>query len=295
LLSSLSQHRIGIICAFSAFFLWGIFPIYFKTVSYIQPLEMLCHRIVWSALLLSAALYFLKGFNEVKTAFCSPRVIALLFITGVLITSNWLVYIYAVMNDMVAEASLGYFINPLVNIVLGILFLKEKTSILEKIAISIAFLAIMLEIIKLGSLPYIALALAFSFGFYGLIRKMMKISSFGGLFIETSLIAPLALGYLIYLGDELSFSFDSTVWLVALSGPVTVIPLLLFASAASRIRLTTVGFIQYLSPTITLSLAILVYNEPLSMSRIVTFALIWLSLIFVIADSFIQKQKRKNK
>jgi chloramphenicol-sensitive protein RarD len=266
-------------------------------VNYIQPLEMLCHRVVWSALLLLIMLYFSRGFGEIKIVFSSLRIIALLFVTGVLITSNWLVYIYAVMNDMIAEASLGYFINPLVNIILGMLFLKEKTSVLEKIAISIAFLAVMLEIIKLGSVPYIALTLAFSFGFYGLIRKMMRVSSFVGLFVETSLIAPLAVGYLAYLGfsNALNFSFDNSIWLVALSGPVTVIPLLLFASAASRIKLTTVGFIQYLSPTITLSLAILVYNEPLSMSRIVTFALIWLSLIFVIADSFMQKQKRKTK
>jgi chloramphenicol-sensitive protein RarD len=200
------------------------------------------------------------------------------------------------MNDMIAEASLGYFINPLVNIVLGMFFLKEKTSMLEKIAIFIAFLAIALEIIKLGSAPCIALLLAFSFGFYGLIRKIMRVSSFVGLFTETSLIAPFALGYLIYLGfsNSLDLSFDATIFLAALSGPVTVIPLLLFANAALRIRLTTLGFIQYLSPTITLSLAILVYNEPLSISRIVTFVLIWLSLIFVITNSFIQKQQRKT-
>jgi chloramphenicol-sensitive protein RarD len=200
------------------------------------------------------------------------------------------------MQDMIAEASLGYFINPLVNIVLGMLFLKEKTSPLEKIAIFIAFLAIALEIIKLGSIPYIALFLAFSFGFYGLIRKMMKVGSFAGLFVETSLIAPLAGGYLIYLGfcGELSFSFEGNIWLVALSGPVTVIPLLLFASAASRIKLSTIGFIQYLSPTITFSLAILVYNEPLSISRTVTFALIWLSLIFVIIDTLKRSKKRKH-
>lgn len=258
---------------------------------------MLCHRIIWSVLLLLAALYFSRGFSELKIVFSSLRTVTLLFITGVLITLNWFTYIYAVMHNMIAEASLGYFINPLVNITLGMLFLKEKTSILEKIAIFIAFLAIALEIIKLGSIPYIALTLAFSFGFYGLIRKMMRVGSFTGLFVETLLIAPLAVGYLIYLGfsNKLNFSFDSTIWLIALSGPITVIPLLLFANAASRIRLTTVGFIQYLSPTITLSLAILVYNEPLSISRAITFALIWLSLIFVIADSFIQKQKRNIK
>lgn len=257
---------------------------------------MLCHRIVWSVFLLLMLLCFSRGFNEIKEIFKNPRTVILLFVTGSLIASNWLVYIYAVANNMIAEASLGYFINPLVNIILGILFLREKTTPLEKTAIGIAFFAIMLEIIKLGSVPYIALFLALSFGVYGLIRKMMRVSSFGGLFVETSLVAPLSLGYLVYLGfsHKLSFSFDSTVWLVMLSGPVTVIPLLLFTAAASRIRLGTIGFIQYLSPTLTFSLAILVYNEPLSMSRIVTFALIWLSLIFVIADSFMQKQKRKT-
>jgi chloramphenicol-sensitive protein RarD len=255
---------------------------------------MLCHRIVWSALFLLIPLYLLRGFGEIKRVFYSPRTLALLFVTGILITLNWLTYIYAVMYDMVAEASLGYFINPLVNIVLGMLFLKEKTSALEKIAIFIAFFAIAVEIIRLGSIPYIALLLAFTFGFYGLIRKMMKVGSFAGLFIETSLIAPLAAAYLIYLNfyGTLSFSFDGSIWLVAISGPVTVIPLLLFAGAASRIRLTTIGFIQYLSPSITLSLAILVYNESLSTSRIATFMLIWLSLIFAAIDAVKRSKKR---
>jgi chloramphenicol-sensitive protein RarD len=293
--NSLSQQQTGVICALGAFALWGVFPVYFKAVDYVPPLEMLCHRIVWSALLLLVLLYFSRGFGEIKEALKKPRVIALLSVTGLLIALNWLVFIYAVMNGMIAEASLGYFINPLINIMLGILFLKEKTTTLEKIAIAIAFFAIALEIIKLGRAPYIALFLAFSFGFYGLIRKMMRTGSFSGLFIETSLIARFSVAYLVYLGfsHTLSFSFDDS-WLIMFSGPVTVVPLLLFAGAASRIRLGTVGFIQYLSPTITFSLAILVYNEPLSIGRLVTFALIWLSLIFVIIDSLIQKQKRKT-
>ncbi|MDR1614378.1 MAG: EamA family transporter RarD [Campylobacteraceae bacterium] len=295
--NSFSQQQTGIICALGAFVLWGVFPVYFKLVDHIPPLEMLCHRIVWSVFFLSILLFFSRGFTEIKELFKLPLTVFLLFITGLLITLNWLAYIYAVANNMITEASLGYFINPLVNIVLGILFLKEKTSLLEKIAIAIAFFAIAIEIVKMGSMPYIALFLAFSFGFYGLIRKMIRVNSFTGLFIETLLIAPLAILYLIYLGSShtLGFSFDSFSWIIMLSGPVTVIPLLLFTGAASRIKLGTIGFIQYLSPTITFSLAILVYNEPLSTSRVVTFALIWLSLIFVITDTFWQKRKKEIK
>jgi chloramphenicol-sensitive protein RarD len=291
--TSFSQQQTGIICAIAAFFLWGIFPLYFKLVSHIPPLEMLCHRIVWSAFFLAILLYFSKGLEEIKAVFRSFRTVVLLFITGALIALNWLIYIYAVTNDMIAEASLGYFINPLVNIILGIIFLKEKTSFLEKIAIATAFFAISFEIVNLGSIPLIALSLAFTFGIYGLIRKVMRVSSFTGLFVETSLIAPLALGYLIFLGfsHTLVFTFDASAWLIALSGPVTFIPLLLFAGAVSRIRLGTIGFIQYLSPTITFALAIFVYDEPLSLSRVTTFALIWLSLVFVTADALMRRKK----
>jgi chloramphenicol-sensitive protein RarD len=291
-----SQKNIGIIYALSAFSLWGILPIYFKSLQHVNPLELIAHRIVWSIALLLVLLYFSRSAKEIKKCFANKKTIFTLFITSILISSNWLTYVWMISNDMIAESSLGYFINPLINIIFGIIFLKEKSSFLEKIAISIASFAIILEIINLGRIPYAALVLAVTFALYGLIRKKTNVSSFAGFFVETSLLAPVAVCYIIYLtcSGISTISFSSDIFLLMLAGPATVVPLLFFTSAASRIKLSTMGFIQYLSPTITFSLAILVYNEPLSNQRVITFLLIWFSLIFVIINTIKRSKKRKH-
>jgi len=284
------------VCALGAFIIWGVLPIYFKMLQHINPLEFLAERIFWSFLLLSALLLFLRGNDEIKRVISDKKLLFALFVTGFLVGGNWLTYIIAISSNRIAEASLGYFINPLVSILLGIFFLKERASFLEKIAICIAGFAILFEVIKLGQIPYISLTLAITFGIYGLIRKKVRVSSFAGLFIETSLLLPIALAYIIYLAvfSLPTISLSQDIVLIALSGPVTVVPLLLFTSAAARINLSTLGFIQYLAPSLTFSLAIFVYNEPIPSQRVITFALIWLSLVLVIIDTIIRSKKRKN-
>ncbi|MDR1285126.1 MAG: EamA family transporter RarD [Campylobacteraceae bacterium] len=291
-----SQKNIGIIYAFSAFSLWGILPVYFKSLQHVDPLELIAHRIIWSIALLLVLLYFSHSAKEIKKCFANKKIILSLFVTSILISSNWFTYVWTISNDMVAESSLGYFINPIINIMFGIIFLKEKSSFLEKIAIGIASFAIILEIVNLGKIPYAAFTLAVTFALYGLIRKKINVLSFAGFFIETSLLAPIAIcyvAYLIYSGTS-TVSLSSDIFLLMLAGPATVVPLLFFTSAASRIKLSTIGFIQYLSPTITFFLAILVYNEPLSNQRVVTFIFIWLSLIFVAIDTIKRSKKRKH-
>ncbi|MDR0408343.1 MAG: EamA family transporter RarD [Campylobacteraceae bacterium] len=291
-----SQKNIGIIYALCAFSLWGILPVYFKSLQHVNPAELIAHRIIWSAALLLILLYFSHSAKEIKKCFASKKIVFALLVTSILISSNWLTYVWTISNNKIAESSLGYFINPIINIIFGMIFLKEKSSFLEKIAIGIASFAIILEIVNFGKIPYAAFILAVTFALYGLIRKKIGVSSFAGFFVETSLLTPAAICYIIYLTriDALTASFSSDIFLLLLAGPATVVPLLFFTSAASRIKLGTIGFIQYLSPTITFSLAILVYNEPLSNQRAITFTLIWISLIFVIANTIKRSKKRKH-
>jgi chloramphenicol-sensitive protein RarD len=290
----MTQKQLGITCALGAFGMWGVLPIYFKALGSIDPLELLSQRVWWSFVLLLVAAWLSRGFADARRVMRDRRLALGLCVTGVLIALNWLTYIYAVWSGNIAEASLGYFINPLINILFGAIFLRENASWPERAAIAIAFGAIAWEMWGLGRVPMIALSLALSFGAYGIIRKKLGVPSFTGLFIETSLLMPLAVIYIIYLFA----SGTSTIggWgdeaLLALSGPLTVAPLLLFTAAAMRIRLGTLGFIQYLSPTLTFLLAVGVYNEPISHARVVTFALIWVSLLIVIADA-IYRTRRK--
>lgn len=296
-MNNFSQTKIGILCAIGAFFMWGVFPIYFKVLEHISAYELLAHRIVWSFVILLIVIFLLRLFKQVKNVLKDRKNIIILFITSLLISSNWLLYIIAVVNGHIAETSLGYFINPLVNIFLGMIFLKERPDIFQKIAILLVVIALLQEIIYLGKVPYISLGLAFSFGFYGLLRKKVNVNAFAGLFIETTLITPLALFYIIFfIGVSQTAYFDNltTASLLMISGPITVIPLLLFAAAAARLKLSTIGFIQYLSPTVSFLLAVLVYNETLTTQRAITFILIWISLIIVSIGSIIKNKKDKK-
>lgn len=297
-MEKLSENKIGLIYAFLAFSLWGMMPIYFKEMQHILPFEILAHRVIWSVVLLFFLLLITRGFSEVKKIFKNKKTLATLFLTSILIATNWFIYIYAISINQITQASLGYFINPIVNIFLGIFFLKEKLAFAEKIAVGLASFAILLQIVLLGEIPYLSLGLAFSFGFYALIKKKLIVNSFAGLFIETFLIAPIALFYIYFLiNAELShFHFsgiNSSFWLLLSSGPITVIPLLFFTSAAKRLRLGTIGFIQYLAPTIVFFLAIFAYNEPISFEKLTTFIFIWLSLVIVSINS-LKTKKRKN-
>ena len=276
----MNKEQKGIAFALSTFFMWGVFPIYFKLLADVGAVQVLAHRILWSAIILFALLYFSSKLRQVFRLLSIKKVALNLLASGVLISINWGVYIWAVERGQILETSLGYFINPLFSILLGAIFLKERLSKASKISLFIVVIAICVQIYDLGSLPFISLILSASFAFYGLIRKKVRVPSTHGLFIETMLILPFAFGFLLYLWSvgEARLDFDSTGFLLAFSGVVTILPLLTFNSAAKYLRLSTLGFFQYLSPSISFLLAIFLYNEPLGMLKLASFVLIWASL-----------------
>ena len=276
----MNKEQKGIAFALSTFFMWGVFPVYFKLLADVGAVQVLAHRILWSAIILFALLYFSSKLRQVFRLLSIKKVALNLLASGVLISINWGVYIWAVERGQILETSLGYFINPLFSILLGAIFLKERLSKASKISLFIVVIAICVQIYDLGSLPFISLILSASFAFYGLIRKKVRVPSTHGLFIETMLILPFALGFLLYLWSvgEARLDFDSTGFLLAFSGVVTILPLLTFNSAAKYLRLSTLGFFQYLSPSISFLVAIFLYNEPLGMLKLASFVLIWASL-----------------
>jgi len=293
--SSPNATKHGVFYALSAFTLWGLAPIYFKTLGTLPPGEILLHRIVWSVVFLFLLLAFKRQLRTISRVLLNKKTLMMLMVSSCLIATNWLIFIWAINNDMLIEASLGYYINPLINILFGFLFLKETPTKLQGVGIGLVFCAVGFEIYTLGSLPVVALALAFLFAFYGLVRKKVHVPSLPGLYIETLLLFPLALlywGYLIFQASSaFSFSFDTPItWLLLLAGPVTVTPLLAFTSAASRLRLSTIGYFQYLAPSINLLLAVFVYNEPLLQGKIITFSLIWMALLLVSIESYARKK-----
>ena len=276
----MNKEQKGIAFALSTFFMWGVFPIYFKLLADVGAVQVLAHRILWSAIILFALLYFSSKLRQVFRLLSIKKVALNLLASGVLISINWGVYIWAVERGQILETSLGYFINPLFSILLGAIFLKERLSKASKISLFIVVIAICVQIYDLGSLPFISLILPASFAFYGLIHKKVRVPSTHGLFIETMLTLPFALGFLLYLWSvgEARLDFDSTGFLLAFSGVVTILPLLTFNSAAKYLRLSTLGFFQYLSPSISFLVAIFLYNEPLGMLKLASFVLIWASL-----------------
>ena len=284
----MNKEQKGIAFALSTFFMWGVFPIYFKLLADVGAVQVLAHRIVWSAIILFALLYFSSKLRQVFRLLSIKKVALNLLASGVLISINCGVFIWAVERGQILATSLGYFINPLFSILLGAIFLKERLSKASKISLFIVVIAICVQIYDLGSLPFISLILPASFAFYGLIRKKVRVPSTHGLFVETMLTLPFALGFLLYLWSvgEARLDFDSTGFLLAFSGVVTILPLLTFNSAAKYLRLSTLGFFQYLSPSISFLLAIFLYNEPLGMLKLASFVLIWASLAINIIYNF---------
>ncbi|QQF51586.1 EamA family transporter RarD [Campylobacter fetus subsp. venerealis] len=271
----------GLILGISTFAMWGVFPIFFKFIDSVGAIEILAHRIIWSAIILFILLKFRNKIINVKRLLKIKKVALTLFITGILIASNWGIFIYAVNQNQILATSLGYFINPLFSILLGAIILKEKLSTTLKISILIVFFAICIQIYALGSLPFISLILPLSFALYGLIRKKVSIPTFEGLFIETLLLVPIAIAYILYLGlnSNSKFGFELNGLLLFLSGFVTIIPLLTFNASTKYLKLSTIGFLQYISPSLSLLIAIFVYNETLDSYKLISFILIWISLV----------------
>lgn len=278
------------LAALAAFCIWGLAPLYFRAIGSVPPFEIVAHRVLWSALFLAvliALLPFAGGFGRVRSVLAQPKLLGLLTITALLTSSNWLVFIWAVDAERLLEASLGYFINPLVSVALGAIFLGERLRPLQAAAVAIAFAGVGWRVWQLGTLPWIALFLAGTFGLYGLLRKRAPIEAASGLFIETLLVAPLALGWLAWLAYRGDFSFGSgahTDWLLPLSGIITAVPLMLFAIGARRLPLATVGFLQYLAPSINFIIAVWLFREPFDAAQFIGFLLIWTALAIYSAD-----------
>lgn len=290
------QTFAGVLCALGCFSLWGLFPIYFKALHRVPALEVLAHRVLWSAILLLALILWQGQLKALMAEFCNRRHLRFYLLTTLLISANWLLYIWAVQNGRILEASLGYYINPLVNVVLGVLFLRERLNPRQWSAVAIAAVGVLVLVIGHGVLPWISLTLALSFGSYGLLRKKAGHASMLGLCVETGLVAPIALLFLIALavrGAGALGTLDAkTDFLLLAAGPITVVPLLLFLEAGRKLRLSTVGLIQYLTPTLQFLLAVLVYHEVFTGTHWVAFGCIWLALALYSADAYSSHRRR---
>ena len=284
----------GIASAFAAYFLWGMFPIYFKIIHVVPPVQILSHRILWSFLLLTVVLVVK---HEIKRwrAVITRRTLFIYTVAAVLLAINWLTYVWAVNAGFVVEASLGYFINPLVSVLLGVIFLREKLRPLQWIPVGLATIGVLYLTLSYGSLPWIALTLAFSFGFYGFMKKLSPLDSLYGLSLETAILFIPALGYLIFAETQGVGSFGHEgVWvtiLLALTGVVSVIPLLLFSIGVRSAPLSTIGLIQYVTPTLQFLIGLLLYNEPFDSAHLIGFSIIWLALIIFTIESFFGTRK----
>lgn len=272
----------GMLYAATAYAMWGIFPIYFKSLQGIPPLEILMHRMVWSMVFVLALLAWRRQWAWLGTVLRRPKVLAGFAASALLLSSNWFIYIWAVNNGHVVESSLGYFINPLFNVLIGALILRERLRMMQWTAVALAACGVAWLTWQGGSLPWIALLLAATFAFYGLLRKTAVLGPLEGLALETLLLFPIAFGYLMLLTVQGHNSFvnatTSTQILLAAAGPITAIPLLLFAAGARRIPFSVLGLLQYIGPTIQLLLGVWLYHEPFDSGRLIGFALIWSAL-----------------
>jgi len=276
------EAKRGVICGLAAYLVWGFFPVFFKLVAHVSPLEVVAHRIVWSMAFLAVLLTVTGRWGEIRAALRVPKTLLTLCCTTVLIAMNWLVFIYAVGRGEVLQSSLGYFMTPLINVLLGFVLLRERMQRWQAASLVLAVAGVILSAIRVGSVPWIAIVLAITFGLYGLLRKTVAVDSVVGLSIETFLIGPPAVVYLLNLGLSGRGTFlagsgaDSVV--LFLSGVVTAVPLLIFTAAARRLRLMTIGFLQYITPSIHFLLAVGLYGEEFNATHLATFLCIWSGL-----------------
>jgi chloramphenicol-sensitive protein RarD len=288
----------GILAGIGAYILWGLFPIYWRLLEGVPAIEILVHRMVWSMLFIAAILTIQKDWHWLKGAVHNRRTLLTYTLAAILLSINWFTYIWAVNAGFVVEASLGYFINPLVNFLLGVIFLGEKLRSGQVAAVIIAVLGVVYLTVSYGSLPWISLILAFTFGLYGLIKKTASLESLHGFSLETLVLFLPALGYLIYREASGAGAFvhegAGVTLLLILAGPVTSIPLLLFGYSARLIPLSMLGFIQYIAPTLQFMLGVFVYKEPFPPARLVGFCIIWLALLIYSLESVSYNRKSKS-
>jgi chloramphenicol-sensitive protein RarD len=281
--------RSGVAYALAAFLAWGANPLYFKAVGAIPIAEVLAHRVVWAVVLLALWISLRGRWGLVREALADRRTCRVLLLTTVILSVNWLIYIWAIDADRVLETSLGYYINPLVNVVLGMAVLRERLSPLQLGAVALAAVGVVNLAVAVGGIPWVSLSLAGSFGVYGLLRKTAAVDSPTGLFIETGMLLPVAAAYVAWVAVAGGGSFGTvgpgTDLLLVLAGPVTALPLIWFTHAARRLRYATVGLFQYIAPTGHFLLAVLVFGEAFTIAHAVTFACIWTALALFTADT----------
>jgi chloramphenicol-sensitive protein RarD len=285
----------GIAYAAGAYVLWGLLPLYWKALHDVPSSQIVAHRLVWSLVFVGLVLTARRNWSWLGKAIRQPRVLLIFALSGVLLTVNWLVYIWGVNAGFIVETSLGYFINPLVNVLLGYVFLKERLRPMQWGALAVALAGVLYLTFSYGAFPWIALTLAFSFGLYGLIRKTAALNSAEGLFVETAVLFLPALGFLLFhelRGTGALGHVDGLTTLLLIgAGAATSIPLILFAAGARRVTLTTLGLLQYIAPTMQFLIGVLIFGEPFGMGRVVGFGLIWLALVLYTAESLIARRR----
>ncbi len=284
----------GVIYAAASYVAWGLLPIYWKSLHNVPASQILSHRIVWSLLFVGLILTLRRNWGWLRPAIVRPRVLMTFVLSGILLGINWFVYIWGVNAGFIVETSLGYFINPLVNVLLGYIFLKERLRPVQWLALSVALGGVLYLTVSYGAFPWIALTLAFTFGTYGLLRKTAALNSAEGLFLETAVLFLPAFGFLLLqerggVGAFAHAGLTTTLLLMG-AGVVTSVPLILFASGARQITMTTLGLLQYIAPTLQFLIGVLIYNEEFGVSRVIGFGLIWLALILYTSESILRRR-----
>lgn len=298
-----AERRLGLAFALSAFLLWGFLPAYYKWTSAIPADLVVAHRILWSVLFLAIFLGLRGKLGEVGAILCDPATLSKLALSATVISINWLVFIWAVERGRILEVSFGYFANPLVSVAIGLVVLKETLSRWQTVAIVLASIAVAVQAMALGGFPWVSVALAFSFGVYGYVRKTVAVGASPGLMVEAIVLAPFALAYLVYAGVTGGSAAMADVWpvdrpglflLLLGTGVVTAVPLALFAAGARRLSLTAVGLMQYIAPSIQFLLALYVYGENVEPVRLATFGLIWISLAIFTTDTLVRHERSRG-
>ena len=290
------EVRLGMLAAVGAYGSWGVLTLYYAYLSHVSALEVVSHRVAWSLVFLGLFFLWSRRWGEVWASLTKPRILLVLATTSIVISINWLTYIWAVSNGHATEASLGYFIVPLINVGMGYLFLSERLSRLQLVAILLAVAAIVLQMVLLGSVPIVSLVVAITFGAYGYLRKIVPVGPNLGLLVELVLISPFAIGYIIYvhaIGEgHLGGGDMRTNIMLILTGLVTYLPLMWFSAAAKRLKLSTVGIMQYMNPTIQFLIAVFLLHEAVSPSKLASFCLIWSSVLVYSYDALASSKRR---
>lgn len=285
----------GVLFALAAYILWGFFPLYFKAIQQVSALQILAHRIAWGFVFTLAVVLVLRQWKEFRASVFNRRTFLIYAGASVVLGINWFTYVWAVITNHVVESSLGYFINPIVSVLLGVIFLRERLRTFQWVAIAMVTAGVVYLTITFGQLPWISLLLAVTFGFYGLLKKIAPLGALHGITLETAVLTIPSLVYLFIVNANGTGTFGHSTplldFLLVLSGPVTAIPLLLFATGARRIPLTTIGLLQYIAPTLQFLLGVLVFHEPFDQSRLIGFMIIWLALVLFSVENLLARRR----